>query len=158
RRRVPSSRSPPLAPPRCRWWWPAAGRMTPGCARWRRGRTSRSSGGSTPRDWRAGGGGAPGCALPPAGGGGGPSRASGGRRRGAPGVAGDGGALPGIGEPAGGKVLPPGDVAAWTAALAELWGDPEGRRSSGEAALATARERFGSERAHAALMEIYGGP
>ena len=77
---------------------------------------------------------------------------------GVPVLAGDLGALPEIVDPAWGKVLPAGDVAAWTAALAELWGDPEGRRSRGEAALATAPERFGEERAYAALMEIYGGP
>jgi glycosyltransferase involved in cell wall biosynthesis len=77
---------------------------------------------------------------------------------GVPVLAGDLGALAEVVEPAWGKLLPARDAAAWTAALAELWGDPEGRRSSGEAALATARERFGSERAHAALMEIYGGP
>jgi len=76
---------------------------------------------------------------------------------GIPVLASDMGAFPEIVEPAWGRVLPARDLDAWTAALAELWGDPKGRRSRGEAALEMARERFGEERAHAGLMEIYGG-
>ena len=76
---------------------------------------------------------------------------------GLPVLASDLGALPELVQPAWGRVLPARDVPAWTAALAELWGDPEGRRSSGEAALKEARGRFGEERAYAGLMEIYGG-
>jgi glycosyltransferase involved in cell wall biosynthesis len=76
---------------------------------------------------------------------------------GLPVLASDLGALPELVQPAWGRVLPARDVPAWTAAVTELWGDPEGRRSSGEAALKEARERFGEERAYGALMEIYGG-
>ncbi len=76
---------------------------------------------------------------------------------GIPVLASDLGALPEIVEPTWGRVLPARDLPAWTRALADLWGDPEGRRSSGEAALKAAPERFGEERAYAGLMEIYGG-
>jgi len=76
---------------------------------------------------------------------------------GLPVLASDLGGLPEIVDPRWGRVLPARDVPAWTAALADLWGDPVGRRSSGEAALKDAPERFGDERAHAELMEIYGG-
>lgn len=76
---------------------------------------------------------------------------------GIPVLASDLGGLPELVDPAWGRVLPPDDTGAWAAALVELWGDPQGRRSSGEAALAAGRERFGEERAYQRLMEIYGG-
>lgn len=76
---------------------------------------------------------------------------------GIPVLASDLGALPEIVAPEWGRVLPARELPAWTRALAELWGDPEGRRSSGEAALKAAPERFGEDRAYAELMEVYGG-
>ena len=76
---------------------------------------------------------------------------------GLPVLASDRGGLPEIVEPGWGQVLPADAVGAWAVALADLWGDREGRRSRGEAALAAGRERFGEERAYAGLMEIYGG-
>jgi glycosyltransferase involved in cell wall biosynthesis len=53
------------------------------------------------------------------------------------------------------SALPPGDVAAWTAALSALWGDPEARRRAGSAGLADARVRFGEDRYYDELMGVY---
>ncbi len=63
------------------------------------------------------------------------------------------GGLPELVGPA--SALPPGDVAAWTDALAGLWGDPEARRHAGSAGLADARARFGEDRYYDELMGVY---
>jgi len=54
-----------------------------------------------------------------------------------------------------GQVVDGEDAGAWSEALAALWADGQGRRNCGAAALATAREQFGEERAYAALMALY---
>ncbi len=46
---------------------------------------------------------------------------------------------------------------AWGAALAELWADPELRRSRGAEGLARARELFSPERYYDSLMAVYQG-
>jgi glycosyltransferase involved in cell wall biosynthesis len=56
-----------------------------------------------------------------------------------------------------GSVLPAGDTAAWASRLADVFADPSGRRSSGEAALRRARERFGAAGYLSRLLEIYAG-
>jgi glycosyltransferase involved in cell wall biosynthesis len=57
-----------------------------------------------------------------------------------------------------GRPLPPGDADAWGTALAELWNDPAARLERGEAGLVWARERFGPDRFHDALMRLYEPP
>ena len=53
-------------------------------------------------------------------------------------------------------VLPVEDLAAWTAALRALWGDPLARAAAGAAALARIRARHAPDAYYAALMRIYG--
>jgi len=48
------------------------------------------------------------------------------------------------------------DPGAWGRALAELWRDPEARRTRGVQSLARARERFGEDRYYEQLTEVYG--
>jgi glycosyltransferase involved in cell wall biosynthesis len=50
-----------------------------------------------------------------------------------------------------------GSVEAWAAALGELWRDPELRLARGRAGLERARERFGEDRYHEGLMQVYSG-
>jgi glycosyltransferase involved in cell wall biosynthesis len=67
---------------------------------------------------------------------------------GVPVLASDRGGLP---ELVGRTVSPDG----WGAALAELWADPELRRSRGEEGLARSRELFSPERYYESLMAVY---
>lgn len=67
------------------------------------------------------------------------------------------GGLPEVVSGSGLEPLPAGDVAAWTRALTDLWADPEGRRSSGEAALNAARGRYGETAAYEQLLAAYAG-
>jgi glycosyltransferase involved in cell wall biosynthesis len=67
----------------------------------------------------------------------------------------DRGGLPELVEHAGGTVLPADDPDAWAAAMRALWADPESRRSPGEAALSTGRQRFGESAYLDRLLEIY---
>jgi glycosyltransferase involved in cell wall biosynthesis len=76
---------------------------------------------------------------------------------GLPVLASDRGSFPDIIQRDWGRVLPAGDIDAWTTALRQLWGDPEGRRRRGNLALQQGRVRFGEERAYADLMQIYEG-
>ncbi|HET7049140.1 MAG TPA: glycosyltransferase family 4 protein [Solirubrobacteraceae bacterium] len=59
---------------------------------------------------------------------------------------------------AGGLVLAADDVGAWEHALSDLWHRPQARRERGEAALEQARRRFGEDRYHEELIEIYKAP
>jgi glycosyltransferase involved in cell wall biosynthesis len=52
-------------------------------------------------------------------------------------------------------VLPPRDSAAWAGALSALWADPGGRARRGERNLAAARARFGEDRYHELLLQVY---
>ena len=76
---------------------------------------------------------------------------------GLPVLASDRGSFPDIIQRDWGRVLPADNIDAWTTALRQFWGDPEGRRRQGNLALEQGRERFGEERAYAALMQIYEG-
>ncbi|HWD65941.1 MAG TPA: glycosyltransferase family 4 protein [Solirubrobacteraceae bacterium] len=67
----------------------------------------------------------------------------------------DRGGLPEMAPPE--NVLPAEDPDAWAGKLRALWGDEQGRRSCGEAALELAREKFSEERAYAGLMTAYAG-
>jgi glycosyltransferase involved in cell wall biosynthesis len=67
------------------------------------------------------------------------------------------GGLPEVVAGSGLAPLPAGDVEAWTTALAELWNDREGRRSSGEAALSAARTRYAEATAYQRLLAAYEG-
>jgi glycosyltransferase involved in cell wall biosynthesis len=49
------------------------------------------------------------------------------------------------------------DTGAWTGALRALWEGPQRRAELGEAALGRARERFGEDRYHERLIEVYAG-
>jgi glycosyltransferase involved in cell wall biosynthesis len=69
----------------------------------------------------------------------------------------DRGGLPELVTPSVGETLAAEDVGAWTAALKRLWGDPDRREALGQAALAHGRERYGEDRAYAALAEVYQG-
>jgi glycosyltransferase involved in cell wall biosynthesis len=73
---------------------------------------------------------------------------------GVPVLASDRGGLPELVGP--GAALPAEDLETWRTALEALWREPSGRRSRGEAALSTGRDRFGEDRAYAALRELYG--
>jgi glycosyltransferase involved in cell wall biosynthesis len=53
------------------------------------------------------------------------------------------------------NVLPAEDPDAWAARLRALWGDEQGRRSYGEAALRLAREKFSEDHAYEGLMAAY---
>jgi glycosyltransferase involved in cell wall biosynthesis len=72
---------------------------------------------------------------------------------GVPVLASDLGGLPELVAPA--KTLPADDVASWTAAIAELWGDPALRARRGAEALARARERFGEDVYYERLIDLY---
>jgi glycosyltransferase involved in cell wall biosynthesis len=63
------------------------------------------------------------------------------------------GSLPELAPP--GAVVAADDARTWAQALGALWREPERRREQGRRALAHARERFGEERHHAALMGAY---
>ncbi len=65
----------------------------------------------------------------------------------------DRGGLPELVGPEG--IVPGGDLAAWTAALSELWGDPGLRAARGAAALKRARAQHGEERFVERLLQIY---
>lgn len=54
-----------------------------------------------------------------------------------------------------GAALPAGDAAAWTDALAGLWGDPGERGRLGSEVLERARERLGEDRYYRGLMDAY---
>jgi glycosyltransferase involved in cell wall biosynthesis len=54
------------------------------------------------------------------------------------------------------EALPADDADAWARELKRLWSEPGLRLKRGEAALARARERYGEDRYHDALMAIYG--
>jgi glycosyltransferase involved in cell wall biosynthesis len=54
-----------------------------------------------------------------------------------------------------GQIVPEGDAAAWTDAVAALWHDPALRRRRGEEGLARARDELGEQRYHDALMRLY---
>jgi glycosyltransferase involved in cell wall biosynthesis len=69
-------------------------------------------------------------------------------------LASDRGGLPDLVGPS--AALPAEDTGAWTRALESLWRDPERRAGAGEAALASARARFGETRYLRALLEVYG--
>ena len=56
-----------------------------------------------------------------------------------------------------GCALPAEDGAAWAAALGRLWRDPDERGRLGQHSLEIARERFGEEAYHRALLEAYEG-
>lgn len=56
-----------------------------------------------------------------------------------------------------GCALPAEDGAAWARALGRLWRDPDERGRLGERSLEIARERFGEEAYHRALLEVYEG-
>src|SRR5205085_10706831 len=62
---------------------------------------------------------------------------------GVPVLASDQGGLPELVAPA--AALPPNDLASWSAAIAELWGDPALRAARGAEALTTAHARFGED-------------
>ena len=51
--------------------------------------------------------------------------------------------------------LHPEDTGAWTAALRELWENPDRREAMGTDGLRQARERFGEDRYYEELMRIY---
>jgi glycosyltransferase involved in cell wall biosynthesis len=70
-------------------------------------------------------------------------------------LASDLGGLPEVVAGSGLQPLPAGDVDAWTTALAALWNDREGRRSTGEAALKAARARYGEAAAYRQLLAAY---
>jgi glycosyltransferase involved in cell wall biosynthesis len=55
-----------------------------------------------------------------------------------------------------GASLPASDIAAWTAALTELWSNPEIRAHRGAGAIARVRERFGEDAYYERLMRLYG--
>ena len=74
---------------------------------------------------------------------------------GVPVLASDRGGLPELVGPA--HVLPAGEAAPWSTALAALFRDPSARERAGAAALARARERFSEDAYYARLIEIYGG-
>jgi glycosyltransferase involved in cell wall biosynthesis len=65
----------------------------------------------------------------------------------------DRGGLPEMVEPE--AVLPAQDANAWAQALSKLWHDPPLLHDRGKAALIRARERFGEQRYHERLLEIY---
>ena len=73
---------------------------------------------------------------------------------GVPVISSDRGGLPEL-VGSGGRVLPAGDLDVWSAAVADLWNDREGRRSSGEAARQRASTQFGEERAYRELRAVY---
>ncbi len=74
---------------------------------------------------------------------------------GVPVLASDRGGLPEmVGE---GATLPAGDVAAWTAALSELWHDPALRAQRGAEGLVSVREQFGEGGYYDRLMRLYDG-
>lgn len=54
-------------------------------------------------------------------------------------------------------VLPAGDHRAWAASLELLWRDRGARHAQGHEALARAHARFGEDRYHEALMDVYAG-
>jgi len=54
-----------------------------------------------------------------------------------------------------GCVLPPGDASAWAGRLGELWRAADARADLGERCLRLARERYGEEAYHRALMDVY---
>jgi glycosyltransferase involved in cell wall biosynthesis len=54
------------------------------------------------------------------------------------------------------EALTPDDADAWARELKLLWSEPALRLKRGESALARARERYGEDRYHDALMAIYG--
>lgn len=64
-------------------------------------------------------------------------------------------ALGGLPELAGPDASLPSSEAAWSRALAALWGDPDDRRRRGDAARERAWARAAPERVHAALMGVY---
>ena len=72
---------------------------------------------------------------------------------GIPVLASDRGGLPELVDP--GSVVAADDPDAWSAALAALWQNPEGRRLRGEQGLVRARERFGEDRYLDRLLELY---
>jgi glycosyltransferase involved in cell wall biosynthesis len=55
-----------------------------------------------------------------------------------------------------GGCVPVGDVAAFTARVAALWGAPDARAAEGDALIARARERHSRERFTADLLDLYG--
>jgi glycosyltransferase involved in cell wall biosynthesis len=65
------------------------------------------------------------------------------------------GGLPELAPPAGPAPLPPDDHGGWARALRALMSDPDGRRSSGEAALASGRARFSEDPFLERLMPVY---
>ncbi len=74
---------------------------------------------------------------------------------GVPVLASDRGGLPEmVGDDA---TLPATDPAAWTAALSELWHNPDLRARRGTAAIARAHERFGEDDYYKRLMRLYDG-
>jgi len=73
---------------------------------------------------------------------------------GLPVLASDRGGLPEL--VGGDATLPPGDTAAWSDALSQLWQNPALRAERGAAALARAHEHFGEERFYDRLMQLYG--
>jgi glycosyltransferase involved in cell wall biosynthesis len=53
------------------------------------------------------------------------------------------------------RCVPRGDANALASQLADLWADPERRRSEGDALIAVARERYGRERFTRELLALY---
>jgi glycosyltransferase involved in cell wall biosynthesis len=72
---------------------------------------------------------------------------------GVPALVSDRGGLPELADDQG--VLPAQEPAAWSAALARLWRDPEERLTRGELALARARELHNEDRYYERLIELY---
>jgi glycosyltransferase involved in cell wall biosynthesis len=72
---------------------------------------------------------------------------------GVPVIAARSGALPElVGEE---RCLPRGDRSAMASLLADLWADPERRRTEGDALIARARERYGAARFTRDLLDLY---
>jgi len=63
------------------------------------------------------------------------------------------GGLPELVEP--GEALEAGNADAWARELHRLWSAPALRRATGESALSRARQGYGEDRYHDALLEIY---
>jgi len=61
----------------------------------------------------------------------------------------------GFGEVGAGRLVPPGDPAALSAALTELLASESERHHLGEAAAAAARERYSWDRAAAETLALY---
>jgi glycosyltransferase involved in cell wall biosynthesis len=72
---------------------------------------------------------------------------------GVPALVSDLGGLPELVEP--GDALEAGNKDAWARELQRLWSNPALRRARGESALSRARQGYGEDRYHDALLEIY---